>query len=178
MNTITRILAILVAAALIAAGVFVYTDKPLAPKVDFTTLKGERIENDALRGKVVLINFWATTCATCIAELPMLIETHNKFTERGLETVAVAMKYDPEDQVRAFVEKTPLPFKVAVDDATVPDTQNDPINGPIAQSFGGVRLTPTTFLIDRRGRIVHKYLGAPDFAALHTLLEELLAESA
>ncbi|MDR0717620.1 MAG: TlpA family protein disulfide reductase [Azoarcus sp.] len=162
-----RILAVLAAAALIAAGLFVYTDKPLAPGVTLTTLQGERIDTAALRGKVVLINFWATTCTTCIAEMPMLIETHKKFAARGLETVAVAMDYDPEDQVRAYAERNALPFRVALD-----------ADGAVARGFEGVRLTPTTFLIDRRGHIVHKYLGAPDFDALHALLEKLVEEPA
>ena len=160
-------LALLAAAALIAVGVFVFTSKPVAPDIPFTTLQGEQTGTAALRGKVVLVNFWATTCTTCIAEMPMLVETYNKFAERGLETVAVAMDYDPESQVRAYAEKNALPFKVVLDG-----------NGAAANDFGGVRLTPTTFLIARQGRIVRKYLGAPDFNVLHALLEELLAEPA
>ncbi|MDR3214323.1 MAG: TlpA family protein disulfide reductase [Azoarcus sp.] len=160
----TRIIAAFAVIALLAVGVFILNAKPLAPNVGFTTLEGEQFTTAALRGKVVLVNFWATTCTTCIAEMPMLAETHNKFAARGLETVAVAMSYDPEAQVRAYAEKNALPFKVALD----PD-------GAAANGFEGVRLTPTTFLIDREGRIVHKYLGAPDFSALHTLLEELVS---
>jgi peroxiredoxin len=129
-------------------------------------LQGERVETAALRGKVVLINFWATSCSTCVAEMPKLVETHNKFAARGLETVAMAMSYDPEAQVRAYADRNALPFKVALD-----------AGDAVARGFGGVRLTPTTFLIDRRGRIVHKYLGKPDFPALRALLEKLLAET-
>ncbi|MDR0563744.1 MAG: TlpA family protein disulfide reductase, partial [Azoarcus sp.] len=152
-----RISAVLAIAALFIAGLFVYTAKPLAPEVTFTTLQGERLNTAELRGKVILVNFWATTCATCVAEMPKLINTHQKFASRGLETIAVAMDYDPESQVRAFTERAGLPFKVALD-----------ADGAIARSFEGVRLTPTSFLIDRQGRIVHKYLGEPDFSALHT----------
>lgn len=161
-----RLIAAFAVAALVAAGVFVLNVKPLAPNVGLTTLQGERFEMAALRGKVVLVNFWATTCTSCIAEMPKLAETHDRFAARGLETVAVAMRYDPAPQVRAYVEKNALPFRVALDTA-----------GEAAQGFGGVRLTPTTFLIDRRGRIVHKYLGEPDFDALRALLEELVAEA-
>ncbi|MCL2160280.1 MAG: TlpA family protein disulfide reductase [Betaproteobacteria bacterium] len=162
-----RILAVLVAAALIVAGVFVYFEKPLAPDVRFTTLQGERFDTAALRGKVVLVNFWATTCTTCIEKMPDLIRTHEKFAMRGLETIAVAMDYDPEEQVRAYTEKARLPFKVALD-----------ADGKAALGFNGVRMTPTTFLIDRRGRIVREYLGKPDFDELHARLEKLLAETA
>jgi len=158
-----RILAALIAAALVAAGAFVYFDKPLAPDVRFTTLQGERIDTAALRGKVVLVNFWATTCTTCIEEMPDLIRTHEKFAARGLEIIAVAMDYDPEERVRAYAEKAALPFKVALDSA-----------GEVALGFKDVRMTPMTFLIDRQGQIIHTYLGKPDFDTLHALLEKLL----
>jgi len=162
-----RILAALITVALIVAGVFVFFDKPLAPVVSFTTLQGDRFDTAALRGKVVLVNFWATTCTTCIEEMPDLVKTHEKFAARGLEIIAVAMDYDPEEQVRAYAEKAALPFKVALDPA-----------GEAMRGFKGVRMTPTTFLIDRQGQIVHAYLGKPDFDALHALLEKLLTKSA
>ncbi|MCL2644933.1 MAG: TlpA family protein disulfide reductase [Betaproteobacteria bacterium] len=162
-----RIFAVLGIAAFIVAGAFIYFEKPLAPEVNFTTLEGERLNTTALHGKVVLVNFWATTCSTCIEKMPDLIETHKKFAERGLEIIAVAMDYDPETQVRAYAAKAALPFKVALD-----------TNGEIALGFKDVRMTPMTFLIDRQGRIVHTYLGKPDFGALHVLLEKLLAKPA
>ncbi|MDR1424596.1 MAG: TlpA family protein disulfide reductase [Azoarcus sp.] len=162
-----RLLSALAAIFFVAVGVFVYNDKPPAPDIALTTLQGERLDTASLRGKVVLVNFWATTCTSCIAELPKLIATHEKFKARGLETLAVAMDYDPPEQVRAFVEKNALPFIVA------PDAR-----GAAAQAFGGVRLTPTTFLIDRQGRIQKKYLGEPSFDELNALLEELLGKAA
>ncbi|GHU12512.1 hypothetical protein AGMMS50225_20560 [Betaproteobacteria bacterium] len=160
-----RIFATLAVITLLVIGVFVYNDKPPAPDVSLTTLQGERLDTATLRGKVVLVNFWATTCTTCVGEMPDLIRTHRKFAARGLETVAVAMDYDPPAQVQAFAEKNQLPFIVALD-----------ADGSVARGFDGVRMTPTTFLIDRRGRIERKYLGAPDFNALHALLETLVAE--
>lgn len=151
------------AVALAAAGLLVLMQKPQAPAVEFVTLQGETITTADLRGKVVLVNFWATTCTSCIKEMPKLVATYEKFSARGFETIAVAMDYDPPAQVRTYVARTALPFKVALD-----------TGGGIALGFDGVRLTPTTFLIDKRGRIVHKYLGEPDFERLHALLDELL----
>jgi peroxiredoxin len=161
-----RILAVLIAAVLVAAGVFVFFDKPLAPEVRFTTLQGEQFDTGALRGKVVLVNFWATTCVTCIEEMPDLIRTHEKFAARGLEIIAVAMSDDSEERVRAYAEKTALPFKVALDS-----------KGKVAEDFNNVRMTPTTFLINRQGQIVQTYLGKPNFDTLHALLEKLLPKS-
>ena len=121
----------------------------------------------AQKGKVVLVNFWATDCPVCLREMPRLVETHRKFQARGFETVAVAMWYDPPISVVDYAEKNKLPFKVAF----------DPV-GENGKAFGDVTLTPTTFVIDKRGNIVSRILGEPDFKKLHELLETKLAEPA
>jgi peroxiredoxin len=137
-----------------------------APEVAFSTLEGEQLTIASLRGKVVLVNFWATSCVTCVKEMPKLIDTHRKYQARGFETLAVAMSYDPPNYVLAYTERNALPFKVALD-----------AQGEIAKRFGDVRLTPTTFVIDKRGNIVKQYLGEPDFGELHALLESKLTEA-
>jgi len=138
-----------------------------APPVTFVSLKGERIATGNLLGKVVIVNFWATDCATCVQEMPEMVRTYNRYRDRGFEFIAVAMKHDPPNYVMRFTEDNQLPFKVAL----------DPM-GELAQAFGDVRLTPTTFVIDKRGNIVSRIQGAPDFARLHELLEKKLAEPA
>ncbi|NRF66121.1 TlpA family protein disulfide reductase [Aquincola sp. S2] len=137
-----------------------------APQVDYTLLDGSRHSTAQLKGKVVLVNFWATSCSTCVQEMPQIAATHQKYRARGYETLAVAMEYDPPAYVANFAESRKLPFGVAIDNT-----------GEIAQRFGDVRLTPTSVLINKRGEIVKRYVGAPDFAALHTLVEQLLAET-
>jgi peroxiredoxin len=134
--------------------------------VSYTLLDGRKGSTESLRGNVVLVNFWATSCSACVAEMPQIIATHNKFKERGYETVAVAMSYDPPAYVARFAETRQLPFGVAIDNT-----------GEIARRFGDVQLTPTTFLIDKRGNIVKRYLGAPDFEALRVLIDKLLADA-
>jgi len=134
-----------------------------APKATFTLLSGEKLALDGLKGKVVLVNFWATSCPGCIREMPQLVETYNKYQGKGFETVAVAMSYDPPEYVRAFADKSRLPFKVALD-----------ADGTAAKAFGEVRLTPTSFVLDKEGRVVQRILGEPDFAKLHQLIEEKL----
>lgn len=140
-------------------------EKRAAPPATFVTIKGETIHLATLRGKVVLVNFWATDCPVCLKEMPQLIQTHKKFQTRGYETVAVAMWHDPPIRVVGYAEKSALPFKVAF----------DPV-GEHAKAFGDLTLTPTTFVIDKRGDIVSRTVGAPDFKKLHALLEEKLAE--
>ena len=138
--------------------------KELAPAVSFRTLNGEQIALESLRGKVVMVNFWATSCSTCVQEMPEMIETYKKYSDRGLEFIAVAMSYDPPNYVLNYAESRQLPFKVALD-----------TDGQAAKSFGDVKLTPTTFVIGKDGTILKRYVGIPEFASMHQLLEKALA---
>ena len=137
-----------------------------APEVSYVLLNGQKASSQQWAGKVMLVNFWATSCATCVKEMPQIVATHDKFKARGLDTLAVAMSYDPPAFVSRFAETRQLPFGVAIDNT-----------GAVAQAFGPVQMTPTTFLINKRGEIVKRYVGEPDFAALHGLIEKLLAEA-
>ena len=150
----------------ILAGWLILSQKPAAPDVTVATLKGEKLSLAQLHGKVVLVNFWATTCTTCVGEMPRMVETYNRFAPRGYEMVAVAMDYDRPDYVLNYATSNKLPFTVALD-----------LKGDAARAFGDVRLTPTSFLIDKQGRIVQQYLGEPDFPKRHTLVDQLLKES-
>ncbi|MBP8204917.1 MAG: TlpA family protein disulfide reductase [Giesbergeria sp.] len=155
-----------VAFAGIGAYVYLDTGRSAAPESTFVLLDGSRQSTADLRGKVTLVNFWATSCTTCVAEMPEIIATHKKYATQGFETMAVAMSYDPPSYVVNFAETRKLPFKVAIDNT-----------GAVAKAWGDVRLTPTTYIVNKRGEIVKSYVGAPDFPALHQLIEKLLAES-
>ena len=136
------------------------------PAVSYTLLDGSKGSTEALRGKVALVSFWATSCSTCVAEMPNIVATHNQFKARGYETVAVAMSYDAPANVAWFAQSRQLPFGVAIDNT-----------GEIARRFGDVEMTPTSMLIDKHGRIVKRFVGAPDFAVLSRLIDKLLAEA-
>ena len=136
------------------------------PDVGYTLLDGSHKTTAGLEGKVVLINFWATSCTTCVHEMPQVVATHEKFKSRGYDTLAVAMSYDPPAYVMNYAETRKLPFGVAIDNT-----------GAIAKSFGNVQLTPTSVLVDKHGQIVKRFVGEPDFVALHKLVDQLLAES-
>ena len=141
-------------AAFAAVGAYVYLDtgRAAAPESTFVLLDGSSQTTADLRGKVTLVNFWATSCTTCVAEMPEIIATHQKFNSRGFDTIAVAMSYDPPSYVVNFAETRKLPFKVAIDNT-----------GAVAKAWGDVRLTPTTYIVNKRGEIVKSYVGAPDF---------------
>jgi peroxiredoxin len=151
----------------IGASLALQTRETSAPEVRFATLSGDSFATSDLRGKVVLVNFWATSCVSCVQEMPKMIETYKKYAPRGYEMVAVAMSYDHPNQVAAFAKSRALPFKVALD-----------TNGAIAKSFGDIRITPTTFLLDRKGRVLKQYLGEPDWAEFHGLLDKALGDPA
>jgi peroxiredoxin len=155
------------AAALASASLLLACSQAPAPQSQFVLLDGSRQTTQDFHGKVTLVNFWATSCTTCVAEMPELVATHEKFAARGFDTVAVAMQYDPPAYVVNFAQTRQLPFKVALDNT-----------GAVAKAWGDVSMTPTTYLIDKRGAIVKKYVGAPDFAELHKLIDKLLAEQA
>ena len=150
------------AAALLLAG----CGRDAAPQSTFLLLDGSKQTTADLKGKVALVNFWATSCTTCVAEMPHIVETYEKYKGRGYETIAVAMSYDPPAYVVNFAQTRKLPFKVAIDNT-----------GAVAQAWGDVKLTPTTYVVNRQGEIVKRYVGQPDFNELHQLIEKLLAQA-
>jgi peroxiredoxin len=157
------LIAIAVLAA-VGALLFALLDKPGAPASTFTTLEGQPIALADLRGKVVLVNFWATSCPGCIKEMPGMVETYTQYKDRGFEIIAVAMSYDPPNYVKRFVETRQLPFPVALD-----------VDGAHARAFGNVQLTPTSFIIGKDGRILEQKLGELDFVKLKALLDRELS---
>jgi peroxiredoxin len=163
-----RLLYAAAAGAVLAAGAAVYwgTGNSAAPESTFVLLDGSRKTTADLKGHVTLVNFWATSCVTCVAEMPKVIATYEKYKGRGYDTLAVAMSYDPPSYVVNYTQTRKLPFKVAIDNT-----------GAVARSWGDVQLTPTTYVVDKRGDIVKRYVGEPDFAELHKLIEKLLAEA-
>jgi len=158
--------AVVALALAVALGVSLNTGAAAAPASTFVLLDGSKKSTEDLKGKVTLVNFWATSCVTCVGEMPKVIATYDKYHARGYDTLAVAMSYDPPSYVVNFAETRKLPFKVAIDNT-----------GAVAKAWGDVALTPTTFIVNKRGEIVKRYVGEPDFAELHKLIEKLLAEA-
>lgn len=163
---VSTVQVLLGAAVLSAAGLgaYVLTQKTPAPDVTYKLIDGQSHTTASLRGQVYLVNFWATSCATCIKEFPDIAATYGRYRDQGFRTIAVAMSYDRPDFVLNFVKTRQLPFEVALD-----------VDGSAAKGFGDVKMTPTTFLVDRQGNIVKRWLGEPDFAVLNALIEKALA---
>jgi len=160
-----KVVSALVALAVLGVSAWlILQPAPKVPEVTFSTLSGKQITSQELKGKVVLVKFWATSCVTCIAQMPQTIETYNEYHDKGFDTIAVAMQYDPANYVINYTETKKLPFTVAL----------DPL-GNIAKAFGDVKLTPTAFLIGKDGNIIKRYLGDYDVAEFHRAIEKALA---
>jgi peroxiredoxin len=152
-------------ALMLAGGLWfgLHTDK--APDTPVVLLDGSTRIGAAVAGQVTLVNFWATTCSVCVAEMPQMVALFNTYRDQGFATVAVAMEYDPPASVIHYSESRQLPFDVVIDNT-----------GAVARAWGGVEATPTSFLVNRQGEIVQRFVGAPDFAALAKSIEKLLKE--
>ena len=143
---------------------FSLLNKTQAPNVTFTTITGQKISMLDLKGKVVLINFWATDCPGCIKEMPDLIKTYNNYKTKGFEVISVAMPYDPPAQVLNYTRQKALPFPVMHDGF-----------GEITKAFGDVNLTPTAFIFNKKGERIQHTIGELDFVKLQQLLNKELS---
>ena len=137
------------------------------PEVSFTLLDGSRPTLASLRGKPVLINFWSTSCTVCKKEIPELVALQQRFGARGLQVIAVAMSYDPPDQVVQFQHRRQLPYPVSLD-----------IDGQIALAFGGITVTPTTVLVSPQGEIVYARPGLFDMDSMLARIMAMLPDQA
>lgn len=163
MKNIKKYLFPLAALTLVGLLIFSLSNRAVAPDVTFVTLEGTKIRMTDLKGKVVLVNFWATDCPGCIQEMPDLVKTYNAYKQKGFEVIAVAMPYDPPAQVVNYQKEKALPFPVMHDGY-----------GEITNQFGGVNLTPTAFIFDKEGKRVQRTIGKLDFNQLRAMLDEEL----
>jgi peroxiredoxin len=136
---------------------------PIVPETTFSTITGKKIVLSELHGKPVIVTFWATDCASCIQEIPHLIELYQQYHDKGLEIIAVAMSYDPPNHVIDMSKARQLPYHVALD-----------MQAENAHAFGDVSLTPTTFLIDPDGQIALQKTGLFDLTEIKTQLSNFI----
>ncbi len=134
-----------------------------APEVKVALLDGRQTSLEQLRGKVVLVNFWATWCPYCRHEMPDMERFYRDYQAQGFEILALSQDDAPEP-VRQFMEKEGYHFPVAMAEASH------------AAAFGGVSRLPTSFIIDKQGRVRHKISGQVHYARLESLVKPLLAE--
>lgn len=134
---------------------------PFAPDFSLAQLNGQTLQLASYRGKVVLLDFWATWCDPCRDEIPHLIDLQNKYRAQGLQIIGVSMD-DSADPVRDFSQHFHMNYPVVMG------------NADIGRLYGGVLGLPIAFLIDREGHIQKKFIGATSAAAFEQNIRSLL----
>jgi cytochrome c-type biogenesis protein len=145
--------------------------QPNEPNVTFQDLQGNKVPIASLKGKLVLVNFWATWCEPCRVEIPWMIEFQQKYGNRGFTLLGVAMDDDGKSVVDPFIQKTQF------DVGGHPTKMDYPIvlgNDDIASKFGGLIGLPTSVLISRDGRVVKRYVGLVNQKDLEKEIQEQL----
>ncbi|MGH2568683.1 MAG: TlpA disulfide reductase family protein [Bacteroidota bacterium] len=152
---------LLIVVALSITGASAQT-KQQAPNFSLKTSDGTTIELAKLKGKVVLVNFWATWCGPCRKEMPDFVEAYKQYKSKGLEIVGVSLDEDGWEVVDPFLKKYGINFPVVIGD------------GKLAQAYGGIEFIPTSFLVDREGFVVDKHIGMLQKELLDKKLQPLL----
>ncbi len=133
----------------------------VAPDFSLQDLTGQPLNLASYRGKVVLLDFWATWCAPCRGEIPHFVEFQDKYRDQGLQVIGISMDDGPKP-VREFYQEFKMNYPVALG------------NEKVAQSYGGVLGLPVTFLIGRDGRVAAKYIGEVQMSTLREAIESQL----
>ena len=134
-----------------------------APALGMSDLEGAKLDLAALRGKVVVVDFWATWCAPCRGQAPKWVALQEKYRKDGLEVIGVSLDESAEP-VRAFRKEFRLNYRVGLGDAKV------------AERWGGVLGLPVAFVIDRKGRLAARHEGETDLSAVEKDVARLLRE--
>lgn len=130
-----------------------------------TLTDGRALSGDSLRGKVVLVNFWATWCPYCRKEKPVIDAFWQDFRDRGFEVISISID-DPPEKIAAWMRDKDYRFMAA------------PTNASVTAAFGSVSSVPTSFIVDADGRIRHRIAGQLHYPRLENLVTPLLRRSA
>ncbi len=156
--TISAILILFIAGCVLAQ----QQTQTKAPDFTLPDLNGKAFSLSELEGKVVILDFWATWCPPCVVEIPHFIDLYKEYKGQGLEVVGISLDRGGVKVVKSFVEKNEITYPVVIG------------NQKVAEDYGGIRGIPTTFVIDRQGYIVKKFVGYRDKKVFESIIQQLL----
>ncbi|MDE3084166.1 MAG: TlpA family protein disulfide reductase [Verrucomicrobiota bacterium] len=138
------------------------SDARLAPSWKLRDVDGKTVDSAQFKGKVVVLDFWATWCPPCRSEIPGYIKLQEKYRGKGLAVVGVSLDQQGPEVVKKFMAEQHMNYTVVMGDEAV------------TRAFGGIDAIPTTFIIDRSGNIRHKKVGAMETADFEKMLAPYL----
>jgi cytochrome c biogenesis protein CcmG/thiol:disulfide interchange protein DsbE len=133
-----------------------------APEFELKDATGKPVKLSDYKGKVVLLDFWATWCGPCAIEIPWFVEFERKYKDRGFEVLGVSMDDDGWKAIKPFADEKKINYRIVLGDDKTSD------------QYGGVEALPTTFVIDRDGRIASVHVGLADRKDFENAIEKLL----
>lgn len=136
-----------------------------APSFTLQDLNGKPVSLSDFKGKVVILDFWATWCGPCVIEIPHFIELYEQYKAQGFAMVGISLDRQGVGIVKSFVQKHGVNYPILMAD------------GRVDRAYGGITSIPTTFVIDRIGNVRRKYIGYRDKAVFETDIKALLAEA-
>ena len=158
-----KILSSIILVLLVIGAFWLMKSSPVpAPEITLNYTDGTRKTLADYRGQPVLLNFWSVNCPICLKDMPHLSDIYQAMQERKVQVIGVSIPQDPPPAVLALLEKMQPAYPTALD-----------VHGEISQGFGNITVTPTTFVIDRKGMIVQKTQGAIDPVRLKAILTTL-----
>ena len=136
-----------------------------APSFTLQDLNGKPVSLSDFKGKVVILDFWATWCAPCVIEIPHFIELYEQYKDQGFAMVGISLDREGISVVKSFVRKYQINYPILMTD------------GQVDRVYGGITAIPTTFVIDSAGNIRQKYIGYRDKAVFEADIKALLTEA-